>query len=260
VKWCSPNGTGDGSSSGSPMAFSSIAFGHTITNAPGEPEFEFRLLPSAGRAGEVVAVNDDGEFVGNRKLPNTSGQYIPRAFRSRKNAQPVVSGDFLHPPIQDPAVPEENVPSAALAIGQRSGVYSGLAGGWAMRWEPTFGTYIQKPVVWWSREDNGPEHGTNQWVVVSAAGESGAINAIVNNAALFGWVGDADGQSRKAWRWEKAWTGGAGFSDKHAVYGFSDDWVLREIVDATATETLVGNGSKAGANRAFLLIPQLKAP
>ena len=258
----SPNGTYIGGyatrSQGTPAIQEQFAVYWTVSGGM-SPLFSETTLNS-GRAGEVPAVNDDGEFVGNRKLPNTSGQYIPRAFRSRKNAEPVVSGDFLHPPIQNPAVPEENVPSAALAIGQRSGVYSGLAGGWAMRWEPSVAAHVQKPAVWWSRQDNGPEHGTNQWVIVSLPEESGAINAIVNNTALFGWVGDINGQNRKAWRWEKAWTGGAGFSDKHAVYGFSDDWVLREIVDATATETLVGNGSKAGANRAFLLIPQLKAP
>jgi hypothetical protein len=192
---------------------------------------------NAGRAGEVVAVNDDGEFVGNRKLPNTSGQYIPRAFRSRKNAQPVVSGDFLHPPIQNPAVPEENVPSAALAIGQRSGVYSGLAGGWATRSVPEGA--IKQPVVWWSREDGLAEPGTNQWVPLPSITASGAVNTIVNNSALFGWVGDANGQNRSAWRWEKAWVGGSGFSDKQVVYGFSDEWLLQEIVDATSTETLV---------------------
>ena len=70
----------------------------------------------------------------------------------------------------------------------------------------------------------------------------------------------ANGQNRSAWRWEKAWVGGSGFSDKQVVYGLSDDWLLQEIVDATSTETLVGNGSKSGMNRAFLLIPQTKTP
>ena len=210
-----------------------------------------------GRIGEALAVNNAGEFVGRRNLANSVGQYIPRAFRSRSDGTTVLAGDLLNPPAQSPplAIPSD-VPSIALAVSERSGVMSGVAVGWAGRQQDN--AWLSQPVIWWSRTNDLPQPNNNAWVPLSGF-DTGQVNAIGSGRALYGWVGTASGANRKAWRWVNGWTAGSALDDKFLVFGFTSSWTLQEIVDASDKEVLLGNGTKAGSARAFLLIPQAVA-
>lgn len=206
-----------------------------------------------GRGGEARAVNNAGEFVGSRLLANGDGQFIPKAFRSQTNGNGVGPSEYLIPPFQDGVV-QADVPSVALSINQRVGEYSGLAVGWAgyrigLQW-------FERPAIWWPKT-NGFSQPTNaSSLELPTSMNAGHAKVIANTGIVYGWISPDKGTNRLAWRWPNGWTKGGGFDDVINVYGFSDDWQLDEIVDATDTEVLIGNGRRSGNAKAFLLVPQ----
>jgi len=210
---------------------------------------------NVARVGEARAVNNSGEFVGSRTLANSVGFFIPKAFRSRAGGAEVVATDFLIPPYQE-GVTVADVPSQALAVSERSGSNSGVAVGWA-GWSYN-AEWIERPAVWWSRTNGLPEPTNAFWVPI--AGElnrsSGRVNAIGGNGVLYGWVRTDPEDERKAARWENGWTKNSSLEDKSQAYGYSDQWQLEELIDATDKDVILGNGKKNGVARAFLLIPQ----
>jgi hypothetical protein len=208
----------------------------------------------ASSSGEAKAVNDAGEFVGHRMLQAASGtNYISRAFRSRANGATVLDTDMLIPPYQSLVPDYGDIPSLALAISEPVTGKSGIAAGWAASFLPA-GTWDPRPVVWWNRTNSAAEP-TNASFAPMVITE-GRINAVRNGLELFGQVSEAGGTNAQAWRWPNGWTHGHGFSDKFLVYGFESQWVLKEIVDASDAGLLLGNGTKSGLNRAFILVPQ----
>lgn len=221
--------------------------GTTMSNLFSEPTL---LL---GRSGEARAVNNSGEFVGSRLLLNGVGQFIPKAFRSETNGKAVGPGEYLVAPFQS-GVLQADVPSVALSINQRVGEFSGVAVGWA-------GYRIglqsfERPAIWWPKT-NGFSQPTNaSSLELPTSMNAGHAKVIANTGIVYGWISPDKGSNRLAWRWPNGWTKGSGFDDVINVYGLSDDWQLDEIVDATDTEVLIGNGRKSGNAKAFLLVPQ----
>jgi hypothetical protein len=213
---------------------------------------------NAARVWAVWAVNNSGEFVGGRTLPNSVGQFIPKAYRGRQSGSEITASDFLVPPFQQD-VNMANVPSEALTITERNEAKSGVAAGWAGK--ELDGNWIQRPAVWWSRTNGFPEPTNAFWVPI--AGElqtsTGQVNAIRQDGVLYGWVQMSPQTARRAARWENGWTANTFLDDKFEAYGFSDVWDLEELVDATGSDVILGNGKKNGAARAFLLIPQTTA-
>ncbi len=84
------------------------------------------------------------------------------------------------------------------------------------------------------------------------------ISSIRYLVDLYDKPSESGGTDPRARRRLNVWTQGHGFSDKYAVYGFDTDWVLKEIVDASDAGLLLGNGTKNGSIRAFILVPQAK--
>jgi hypothetical protein len=216
------------------------------------------LTLELGRAGEARAVDNAEEFVGSRKLLNGVGQYNPKAFRSRSNGAMLESGDFLIPPPQ-PNLAATDTPSAALAISERNGSQSGIAVGWAGRRIDE--QFRQRPVVWWGRSNGGAEPDNTDWIEITAGSSTatGQANAINSYSSIYGWVRLIASSDRRAARWEQGWKSTGLPEDQFEVYGYSDQWVLEEFVDARGGDVILGNGKKNGAARAFLLIPQATA-
>jgi hypothetical protein len=213
---------------------------------------------NAARVSAVWAVNNSGEFVGSRTLPNTVGQFTPKAYRGRQSGSEITASDFLVPPFQQD-VNMANVPSEALTITERNEAKSGVAAGWAGR--ELDGAWIQRPAVWWSRTNGFPEPTNAFWVPIAAELQTstGQVKAITQDGVLYGWVQMSPQTARRAARWENGWTANTFLDDKFEAYGFSDAWDLEELVDATGGDVILGNGKKNGAARAFLLIPQATA-
>ena len=104
--------------------------------------------------------------------------------------------------------------------------------------------------------------GTNEinnanWLYISEA--EGVVNAISPGLELYGQVSDAGGSNPQAWRWRNASNYGHPFSDKASTYGYSTNWVLQVIVDVTPDGLLIGNGTKGGSTKAFLIVRQPSA-
>jgi hypothetical protein len=255
----SPNGTYIGGYAtriqSSPAVQEQMAFYWSGTNM--SPLFSEAAL-ALGRSGEARAVNNSGEFVGSRKLLNSVGLHIPKAFRSKANGAVVESDDFLIPPPQS-NLAAIDVPSEAIGISARDGIQSGIAVGWA-------GIQLQnqiwqRPVVWWERQQNQPQQTTNYWLDISngtdtATGQANAINGL---GSIYGWVRLSSGSSRKAAIWENGWKPHRFLDDQFEIYGLSDQWDLEEFIDATDKDLILGNGKKGGSSRAFLLVPQAVA-
>lgn len=210
----------------------------------------------AGNSGEAKGVNDVAEFAGHRMLQRASGtNYISRAFRSRANGATVLDTDMLIPPLQTVVTNYGDIPSGALAISAPVSTNSGIAAGWAALFS-SIGEWDPLPVVWWSRTNAAGEPTNASFAPIATT--EGKINAIRSALELFGEVSESGGANPQAWRWPNGWTQGHGFSDKYVVYGFDTDLVLNEIVDASDAGLLLGNGTKNGSNRAFILVPQAK--
>ncbi len=210
-----------------------------------------------GRSGEARAVNNSGEFVGSRKLLNSAGLYIPKAFRSEANGVVVDSDDFLIPPPQS-ILTAIDVPSEAIAISARNGIQSGIAVGWAQ--ELVGNSMLRRPAVWWPRTD-GQTQPNAEWLKISGrlSDSTGQANAVDSFGNVYGWVRMSAVTDRRAARWELGWKNHSFLDDQFEVYGFSDQWDLEEFVDATDKELILGNGKKNGSSRAFLLVPQAVA-
>jgi len=210
----------------------------------------------AGRSGEARAVNNAGEFVGHRVLQmDSTTNYIPRAFRSRVNGATVLDSDMLVPPDQEIMPDHADIQSVALDISAPVGAYSGIAVGWGARFSD-IGEWLPRPVIWWSRTNGSPEPDNGSFLPVTT--EEGKVNAIRSAKELYGQVSDSGGANPQAWRWPNGWTHGHGFSDKFMVYGYENEWLLKEIVDVSDAGLLLGNGTKNSSSRAFLLVPQSK--
>ena len=82
------------------------------------------------------------------------------------------------------------------------------------------------------------------------------VNAISPSLELYGQVSGAGGSNPKAWRWMNSANYGHPFDDKAYTYGYSTNWVLKSIVDVTPQGLLVGNGTKGGTTKAFLIVRQ----
>jgi hypothetical protein len=222
--------------------------GTTLSSLFTEPTLQL------GRGGEARAVNNSGEFAGSRTLENSVGQFIPRAFRSRTNGAAVLATDYLVPPHQEGVV-SVDVPCRALAISPRANDWSGVVVGWTGK--EALSQWYPRPSVWWQRTNNSPEPTNSAWLELPYAATAGEATSITSAGVIFGWISFDAGVSRKAWRWPNGWSAGGGFDDKMNTYGFSELWSLEDIVDATDLEVILGNGTKSGSKRAFLLIPQL---
>jgi hypothetical protein len=212
---------------------------------------------NVARVGEARAVNNSGEFVGSRKLLNSAGLYIPKAFRSGANGALVDSDDFLIPPPQL-NVATTDTPSEALAISERNGSGSGIAVGWAGMVVGT--SALRRPAVWWSRVTNQPQLEAD-WLDVTGGlpASTGQANAINSYGNIYGWVRLTASSEPRAARWEQGWKSTGFLDDQFEVYGYSDQWDLEEFVDATDKELILGNGKKNGSSRAFVLVPQAVA-
>jgi hypothetical protein len=208
-----------------------------------------------GRSGEARAVNNSGEFVGSRKLLNSAGLYIPKAFRGKMNGAVVAADDFLIPPPQ-PNLASVDVPSEALAVTERVGAQSGIAVGWAG--SRAGSEFLQRPVVWWERPYGQSQPTNARWleIVDGDADSTGQANAINGHGMIYGWVKLSSTEIRRAAIWDRGWKKHNFIDDKIAIYGLSDSWDLEEFVDATDRELILGNGKKGGSSRAFLLVPQ----
>ena len=85
-----------------------------------------------------------------------------------------------------------------------------------------------------------------------------AVNSAIISPSLelYGQVSGAGGSNPKAWRWMNSANYGHPFDDKAYTYGYSTNWVLKSIVDVTPQGLLVGNGTKGGTTKAFLIVRQ----
>lgn len=160
--------------------------------------------------------------------------------------------DMLIPPAQ-PSNPSINdVPSAALGITARKGSNSGLAVGWAM-YEPD-GAPKPRPVIWWRLADGAAEVANPDWLLISH--RDGAAYVATPSSEIYGRVSDANGANPRAWRWKNSANYDHPFDDKAFTYGYTSNWTLEEIRDATPAGALLGNVKKGGLPRAFLIVRQ----
>jgi hypothetical protein len=223
--------------------------GTTMSPLFSEPTLEL------GRSGEARAVNNSGEFVGSRKLLNSVGQYIPKAFRGKTNGAVVAADDYLIPPSQ-PNLTSVDVPCEALAVTERVGAQSGIAVGWAG--SRVGNAFLQRPVVWWERPYGQPQPTNARWLDIADGSpqSTGQANAINGYGMIYGWVRLSSTGNQRAAIWDRGWKKHNFIDDKIAIYGLTDSWDLEEFVDATDKELILGNGKKGGSSRAFLLVPQ----
>jgi hypothetical protein len=226
-----------------PVVWNALTFG-TLFDSTGM---------SASRSGAALAVNNSGEFVGQRtSAASTNASYIPNAFRTRTGGASVLATDMLIPPNQSSTTNKTLVSSVALAITARSGSNSGDAVGWAML-DP-IDSPRPRPVIWWRRADGSNETNNANWLFITQ--NEGVVNAISLSLELYGQVSDAGGSNPQAWRWKNSANYGHPFSDKAYTYGYSTNWVLKSIVDVTPEGLLIGNGTKGSSTKAYLIVRQ----
>jgi len=219
--------------------------------------------------GQALAVNDQGEFVGERVLPDELG--FPthfRAFRTRPGGQSIAAQDLLPPPPQA-GYDDPDIPAAARAIGPGTATLSGIALGEAAL-DPLSPDYRTLPVRWLPRakvagsweanaagsfgavnDEMGIRHGS--WLAASPADGSGEY---------FGWD-QASGETKTsaAW-WRTAFGSSVRLNDAFAVLGFGTGsvWRLTSVVDANDSRRLLVVGTKNASERAILLVPQSVQP
>jgi hypothetical protein len=218
--------------------------------------------------GQALAVNDQGEFVGERTLPDVNGLPTFRAFRTRPGGQSIAAQDLLPPPPQA-GYDDPDIPAAARAIGPGTATLSGIALGEAAL-DPLSPDYRTLPVRWLPRakvagsweanaagsfgavnDEMGIRHGS--WLAASPADGSGEY---------FGWD-QASGETKTsaAW-WRTAFGSSVRLNDAFAVLGFGTGsvWQLTSVVDANDGRRLLVVGTKNASERAILLVPQSVQP
>lgn len=219
--------------------------------------------------GKALGVNDQGEFVGERRLIDELELPTYRAFRTRPEGQAITTQDLLPPPFQQ-GVEDHEVEAIARAISPGTSTTSGIAVGDAVKNPLSSYESRTRPVWWGSRAkvsgawaanspgsfgevDEGRSVAHAIWTSISISG---------SNYELFGWE-KATGESvtSAAW-WPNYWSYGVRLNDAYAVLGIGNGstWKLFEIFDANNSRWLLGRATKSSSDRAVLLVPQTVQP
>ena len=211
-------------------------------------------------AGSVLGVNDSGEFVGWR----LDGYPVhTRAFRSRTNANTLATGDVLLAPEQDYPDSTNDIPDSLLSSVAHDiststiegGAYvSGVAAGESDLYADP-GPFLPVPTTWTRRLNSDPnDRGVHREIPSSFS--TGSILGLNSTNQAVGWIGNATGGNRRAVYWPVWWGNPWNLSDPHTVYGVDSSWVLSEAVDINESGVILGNGTKSGSPRGFILIQQ----
>jgi len=218
--------------------------------------------------GQALAVNDQGEFVGERILPDLNGAPTFRAFRTRPGGQSIAAQDLLPPPSQT-GYDDPDIPTVARAIGPGTSTASGVAVGEATKFGGLW-DYQVLPVKWTARTSssgvwnaNGAgvfgfvDSGTGvrhaSWLAMTPADGSGEF---------FGWEqSDGDTETSASW-WPRENGYSVRLDDAFAVMGVGTGgtWKLSAVIASTSSRRLLVQGKKNGAERAILLLPQTYQP
>ena len=82
------------------------------------------------------------------------------------------------------------------------------------------------------------------------------VTSLNENNRFAGWLGNSSGNNRIAAFWPSHWESPVLLTDAYLIHGFDASWHLSEAVDINDSGWIIGNGTKGGDARGWLLVRQ----